>query len=161
MDDCLFDYKHLLVARYSGQICGVCVINDGEAKWDKKTIKQRIGAHYLPENQEEGFDYASEHYFEEICDKSMEPDCIELVAFCVEEGFRRKHIGNAMLDKLIELYPDKTIELTVLANNASAIELYEQKGFTNYQCDKENKGTGFAPKGLRKPMVNHMRRVPQ
>ena len=147
MDYSLFDYKNLLVARYNGQVCGVCVINDGNAKWDRNAIKERIGEKYLSKNLQEAFDYTSEHYFEEECVKGPGENAVELVAFCVDEGFRRKHIGSAMLTAMKEQYKGKKIILTVLAENATAIRMYEKNGFVKVGDTFK----GYSPKGLQRP----------
>ena len=156
MDDSLFDYKNLLVARYNGEICGVCVLNPGDAEWNTEAIRKRIGNKYLPEYQEDGFKYTSETYFEDVCDQTKTvKDTVELVAFCVDEGYRRKHIGAAMLTTLIDLYKDKTIRLTVLSDNKAAITLYRKKGFRQVGAEFP----GYAAKGLRKPMCMKMEKV--
>ena len=157
MDYSLFDYKHLIVARCCGQVCGVCVVNDGEAKWNRTTIRERIGEKYLPKNQEDAFNYTSEHYFEAECNKSMDDHSVELVALCVEKGFRRKNVGSAMLTKLTEMYKDKTIRLTVLADNHGAIHMYEKKGFTIVG----DKFSGYAPQGLEQPDCYLMEKLPR
>ncbi|QTE67644.1 GNAT family N-acetyltransferase [Clostridiales bacterium] len=154
MDNCLFDYQHLLVARSFGQICGVCVFNCGDAQWDREAIKKRVGDKYLPTNQLEGFDYASEKYFEDICKRKDGEEWIELVACCVEEGFRGKGIGEEMLQKLIQLNPGKTIRLTALADNEAAIALYKNNNFKTIEDNKD----GFAPRGLHAPKCIVMER---
>ena len=156
MDNCLFDYQHLLVARSFGQICGVCVFNDGSAQWNVDEIKKRIGEKYLPANQQEGFDYASEEYFKDICKQEGYEDCIELVACCVEEGFRGKGIGEKMLEQLIKDNAKKKIRLTALADNSTAIDLYKKMGFVTTVEEKK----GFSPRGLHRPKCVEMERKP-
>ena len=55
MDGSLFDYKNLLVARYNGQVCGICLVYDGSSTWDTEAIKRRIGKDLLPDRIDEGF----------------------------------------------------------------------------------------------------------
>lgn len=158
MDDSLFDYKNLFVARYCGEVCGVCVLNPGDAQWDTDAIRKRIGTQYLPENQEEAYRFTSAHYFQDECDQRKAlSDTVKLVAFCVEAGFRRKGIGQAMLSKLIETYKDRSIRLTVLQDNKAAIALYEKMGFKQ-EGEAE---PGFAAKGLARPNCIRMVRKPQ
>lgn len=154
MDKSLLDYKNLLVARYNGQVCGVCLISDGTGKWDMEKIKKRVGSDLLPERQEEGFIHASDHYFGKFYEEKPDPNTIELVACCVDEGFRRKHIATALLTELIQQYGNKNIRLEVLCNNDAAIKLYEKYGFAR----TGNAFDGFAPEGLQAPKCYQMER---
>ena len=155
MDGSLFDYRNLIVARYNGQVCGVCLIYDGQSKWYAEAIKKRIGKDLLPERIEEGFNHASKEYFEKLTPEMLGKDTVELVAFSVEEGFRRKLVGKRMLEAVIQKYQGKTIILDVLARNKEAIRLYENVGFA-----KQGKVfPGFAPEGLKAPECWRMIRI--
>lgn len=154
MDNSFFDYKNLLVARYNGQVCGVCLVYDGDSVWDTEAIKKRIGPDLLPERIEEGFQHASKEYFAKHTPETLAPDTIELVACGVDEGFRRKKVAKRMLEKLIELYQEKTIVLDVLADNKEAIHLYESVGFVKQGMEF----SGFAPEGLKAPACWRMTR---
>jgi len=152
MDGNLFDYKNLLVARYNGQVCGVCLVYDGSSTWDAEAVKKRIGTDLLPERIEEGFHHASKEYFEKHTPETIGPNTVELVACGVDEGFRRKRVARHMLETLIEMHQGKTIVLDVLASNQEAIHLYESVGFV-----KQGKEfAGFAPEGLKAPMCWRM-----
>ena len=48
---------------------------------------------------------------------------------CVREDHRGKGIGRFLLEKVIEMAGANNIELTVLANNISAVRLYQNHGF--------------------------------
>ena len=152
MDNSLFDYKNFFVARYNGQVCGICLVSDGNATWNKEACIKRIGKQYLPDNIVEGFSHASDDYFSHYCNGDLGEDAIEIVAFSVHEGFRRKGIASRLLDEVIEEYKNKKIQLTVLASNDIAISLYSSKGFVKIGEPTE----GFAPLGLQKPMVYKM-----
>lgn len=154
MDGCLLDYKNLIVARYNGQVCGVCLVSDGEGKWNKEAIRKRIGPDLLPERIVEGFNHASDEYFSQFHKEHPDENKVEIVAFCVEEGFRRKHVGSALLSFVVEKYGEKTIILTVLADNTAAISLYKHHGFAVINEKKE----GFAPVGLHCPDCMEMER---
>lgn len=152
MDGSLFDYKNFYVARYNGQICGICLISDGTGQWDISRIKRRIGNDLMPLRQEAGFEYASKKYFQSFCGGVTKASEIEIVACAVDEGFRRKHIADAMLHSLEDYYSNKDIRLSVLRDNASAIELYKKHGFKQ----EGEKYPGFAPMGLQRPDVINM-----
>ncbi len=154
MDGSLFDYKNLLVARFNGQVCGVCLLSDGKSSWDKEAIRKRVGSDLLSESLLEGFNHASKNYFETFENNPLK-NAIEVVACCVDEGFRRKHVASAMLTELNKRFGNKIIRLTVLDGNNAAIDLYEKKGFVKVGEPVE----GFAPLGLRKPMCIKMERA--
>ena len=155
MDGSLLDYKNFLVARFNGQVCGICLLSDGKSSWDRNAIINRVGKELFSENLLEGFNHASKEYFESFENNPLK-DSIEIVACCVDEGFRRKRIASAMLTELINRFGNKIIRLTVLENNYSAIQLYEKKGFVKVGESIE----GYAPLGLRKPMCIKMERKP-
>lgn len=147
MDGSLLDYRNLLIARYNGQVCGVCLTSDGTGKWDKDAIRNRIGKDLLPDRLMEGFNHSSDDYFSKFYKENPSTDSIEIVAFSVDEGFRRKHIGSALMTEVVKRYGKKNITLDVLSDNKAAIKLYEKRGFS-----KEGRSfEGFAPYGLRPP----------
>lgn len=150
MDGSVLDYRNLIVARYNGEVCGVCIVNDGYGKWETESIEKRIGADLLSASIKDGFHHASNEYFSKLAD--VEDNMIELVACCVDDGFRRKSVATEMLNYLIEQFGDKRIRLTVLENNEAAIDLYEKHGFRKIKSDVD----GFAPAGLKKPKCNIM-----
>ncbi len=156
MDGCLFDYKNMIVARYNGQVCGVCLMYDGTGEWDAGRIENRIGKDLMPDRIKEGFANASENYFRKIVSDDLKNDTVELVACSVDEGFRRKGIGRKMLLAMAEKYSEKTIILDVLCENTIAIRLYESVGFVK---QGEPFG-GFAPEGLEAPMCWRMIKKP-
>lgn len=138
----LLDDKNIVVARYNGQIAGICLLSDGTCKWNTKEMIRRIG-NLLP--SVESFAYASEHYFSKL---NQRTDTIEIVACCVDNGFRRKHIASAMLTEILQEYQNSRIELSVLSENEDAIRLYEKLGFVKVGVSFE----GFASPGQKKPL---------
>jgi len=154
MDRYVFDYKNLLLARYNGHVCGVCLFSDGEAVWNGEAIRERLGKDDLAKQRQEGFDHAESDYFKHITERNPGENHIELVACCVDEGYQRKGVAKAMLDKLVEIAGDRPIRLTVLFDNEAAINLYSKKGFTVIEDDID----GFSPKGLIPPKCKIMER---
>lgn len=152
MDGSLLDYRNLIVARYNGQVCGVALMSDGTSDWDKDAIRTRVGTELLPERLLEGFNHASDKYFSKFKKDNPDQDEIEIVAFCVDEGFRRKKIGSALLGEVVKRFAERKITLVSLDDNAAAIHLYETKGFSKEPETFE----GFAPAGLRRPICCRM-----
>ncbi len=157
MDGSLLDYKYLLVARYNREVCGVCLISDGNGKWETEAITKRIGPDWLPEQYIEGFNHASKDYFGKLYHPNQNDDAVELVALCVNEGFRRKRVATALMNGLIKEYGSKTLYLTVLADNEAAITLYKKFGFVIRETKEPV--LGFASEGLQKPECYIMERI--
>lgn len=177
MNGTIFDYQNIIVARYNGQVCGVCIVydpekyDDHEKRFDMDLIRTRLGPDFSDNGPlKEGFDDVEGRYFKTIgTDKNKKgkkgktEKTVELVVCCVDEGFRRHDVASTMLDTIIEeLYADKNIILTVLADNEPAIKLYKNKGF-DYKDTEKIKGKdvpikekGFAAKGLKEPEVYKM-----
>lgn len=156
MDNSLFDYNYLYLARYNGQVCGTVCLYTGDSRWEKDRIVKRIGKDFLStEAREEGFEHASREYFEAYNNNSFPKDTVELVAVCVEEGFRNKGIAKKMLEKLFEeeVCKGKKIMLTALKDNTGAIDLYKALNFKEISSTNR----GFGPKG-REPEIIKMER---
>ena len=157
MDGSLFDYNNLFLARYNGQVCGVVCLYTGSSKWDKDRIVKRIGPNSLStEAREEGLEYVSNEYFSMYKPDSLPENTIELVAVCVEEGFRNKGIAKTMMEELFktDICKDKKIRLTALKDNIGAIQFYEDLKFRQTGEDK----LGFGQKG-QKPITIEMERL--
>ena len=152
MDGSILDYRNLYLARYNGQVCGVCLTYDGQSRWDTEAVRKRIGEDLLPPRIEEGFDHAARAYFGKLTPENLEPDTVVIVALSVDEGFRRKQVGKRLLEAVIAEHKGKTIVLDVLCDNRAAIKLYESTGFV-----KQGEAfPGFAPEGMKAPMCWRM-----
>lgn len=74
-------------------------------------------------------------------------DKAEILNFCVDEKFRKKGIGNELLNYILNILKDKnvkTLTLEVRESNENAIALYTKNGFIkgyiryNYYKNTEN-----------------------
>lgn len=166
MNGTIFDYKNLVVARYNEQVCGVCIVFDpSDYKGNSKSasmesIRKRLGPTFQDSQLQEGFDYVAKEYLSHVVKDIDEKNAVELVVCSVDEGFRRQKVASNMLNYIFddEKYNNKTIQLTVLAENEAARNLYLNNGF-DYIYDE--KGIieitkGFAAEGLEKPEVCRM-----
>ena len=134
----------------------MCIACNGSEEWPQEKIKNRIGSEYMQGQLEEGFDYASEHYFSKI-GKNSTNDYAELVVCSVNQGFRRIHVASDMIEFIlnskVKLEKEK-IRLSVLSDNKAAIRTYESKQFYSIA---ENV-PGFAAYGLDPPLTIIMER---
>lgn len=121
----LFHPDNLALALHGEDICGILLYNKDGAVWDRVQCADLVQG-TVPSN--ENFDYVSEVYFSV---ESVTPpeDHIEVIACCVMPEFRNMGVGKRMLDWLVSEYFEYTLTLDVLANNSSAIGLYQKCGF--------------------------------
>ena len=131
----------------------------------QKAIRKRLGPDFQDSQLQEGFDYVAKEYLSHVVSDIKDENTLELVVCCVDEGFRRHNVASEMLKFIFnnENYKNKTIQLTVLAENEAARKLYSQNGFVyKYEIiDGEEQieiRKGFAAEGLERPDVCKMYR---
>ena len=148
MENSLLDYNNLLLARYNGKVCGVCLFLTDKCDWNDTEIKKRLGEGFFNEEREEEFDYVYEKYIKEVTEhNACDYDYVELVALGVDDGYRRKGFARKMLAELYKESGGKPIRLTAISENTAAIALYEDDGFIEVKDKKDI--DGFAPKGCK------------
>ena len=164
MNNTIFDYKNIVVAKYNEQICGICMSSEPShqpKEQMQKTIgliRKRLGEEFQKGQLQEGFTYAADNYFKKI-GTDLPENTIEIVALCVDEGFRRKGVASRLLEYVIndEKNKGKDFVLTVLQDNETAIKLYKKYGFKDI-TDRSN-DRGFAAEGLERPYIYVMKRT--
>ena len=75
------------------------------------------------------------NYIEGLIKEVRESDFAYISNVCVDEKYRGMHIGNILLNYVIEVYKErlyKEIVLDVLADNPGAIKLYQNLGFEQF-----------------------------
>lgn len=124
-----FAREHMYVAKSDGRVAGVLC-------WFDKTVVNTFPYHQLAEEHPElpdSFLYTCEHYFEtvshNIVGQADTQEGIYIHAFCVAPNFRRRGIGKKLLKRVVSDHKDRDQYLHVLANNQSAIHLYQSFGF--------------------------------
>ena len=126
-DKFFFNINNLYVATYNDSIIGVVCIIDKNANLNYDYSK------LIEKN--ENYKFTIENYIYGLIDEVKESNFAYISNVCVDEKYRGQHIGNYMLNKIIEIYKDKLydeIVLDVLAQNPSAIKLYQNLGFKQF-----------------------------
>lgn len=125
----LFDPKHTLVAEEDGKLLGILIYADNTiAPWNTEEVKKII--ELLGLKKPNYFDRVNERYMEPVVEAAINlPDGVVEAELCATDApARGKGIATKMFEKFLSL-PYKEQRLTVLANNPSAIHVYEKMGF--------------------------------
>ena len=124
--NCVFHASNIRVAVIGGTIAGAAVIFDktATAKIDPSEI--RAVYRRLPAS----FDDVCSRYFNSL-PSYITPgaDDLYIACICVSAEYRKQRIGEILLKNLIAENKGRKLSLHVLADNASAISLYEKYGF--------------------------------
>ena len=128
-DKFFFNYQHLYVAieKSSNEIVGVvCVVDKNtDLGYDYSKLKA----------YNERYCFTIVNYIEGLIKEVKDADFAYISNVCVDENYRGMHIGNYMVQSIIEIYKNKLfkeIVLDVLADNPSAIKLYQNLGFEQF-----------------------------
>lgn len=122
----LFDYRRMIVGLIDGHIKAVILYSEPGICWNQQQCEEAVRMH-LPDIS--AFRYVSQAYFSQEAAVEQE-HFIELVACCVAPEARRQGLASRMLQFLINEKKGHMIGLDVLADNVSAIALYEKWGFS-------------------------------
>lgn len=152
-DDGMFCKENLYVYMSGEDIVGLILWNKGPMKWNPSLffmVAQNSGVQLVEENViAVSKDYVDDKYSE---DTRLAEQGISLINICVDGRMRGQGIGRRMMTDFIMEHPNEPMELCVLADNASAIKLYENMGFKIV-----NEAPGFSLTE-QKPKVYDMKR---
>ena len=128
-DKFFFNINNLYISinKDNNDIVGViCIVNKNtDLDYDYSALKAK----------NERYCFTIVNYIEGLIKEVKESDFAYISNVCVDEKYRGKHIGNIMLNHVIEIYKEKlfkSIVLDVLANNPGAIKLYQNLGFEQF-----------------------------
>lgn len=128
-DRFFFNINHLYIAlnKNNGDIVGlICILDKSiDLNYDYSKLK----AH------NERYCFTIVNYIEELIKEVKESDFAYISNVCVDEKYRGMHIGNIMMNHVIEIYKEKLykeVVLDVLKENPGAIKLYQNLGFEQF-----------------------------
>ena len=128
-DKFFFNINNLYVAYLDSceEIVGLTCIVDKGVNLDYNYNKlKKINARYK---------FTIENYIEGLIKEVKESEFAYISNVCVDEEYRGRHIGNYMVNAIIDIYKDKLfkeIVLDVVAANPGAIKLYQNLGFEQF-----------------------------
>ena len=128
--DTMFCKDNLFACYYKDQIIGLILWVRGELFWDYKQFVQEavsIGINLSPKNVEAVSNAYIGNRYTSV--KENEETKISLINVCVNESFRGKGIGSFLMDSFIRQHSEEAMELCVLKENDSAVQLYLRKNF--------------------------------
>lgn len=122
-----FYYKNLFVAIKDNNIVGVvCIVDKStDLNYDYSKLK----------SYNERYCFTIVNYIEGLIKEVENADFAYISNVCVDEHYRGMHIGNYMVNTIIEIYKNdmfKKIVLDCLADNPGAIKLYQNLGFEKF-----------------------------
>lgn len=123
-DKFFYNINNLYIATIDDQIVGLICVVDKETDLDYDYEKLR--------NKNERYRLTIDKYISGMIEEVKKEDFAYISNVCVDQNYRGQHIATFMLEKLKNIYVEKYYEkifLEVLADNPSAIHLYEKMGF--------------------------------
>ena len=131
-----FNGNNLFVADSGGKTVGIiCAVRGGNEYSFSDGLK-------YPERLSERVKITDEGYFIPLAHENKELEGYNITNVCIAEDYRRKGIGEKMLERFLETIGNETAYLVVLSDNYPAISLYKKYGFKQIE-EKE----GFKPYG--------------
>ena len=125
LSDTIYNKDNIFVASRDNNIVGIVVINKSPIKIN---LADFIGA-FEKANViiDENFEKVLKEYYLPL---ETEPDGYHISNMCVDEMYRGQGIGRALLENIKPyLDPTKDIYIECLADNETALAVYESEGF--------------------------------
>lgn len=121
--DNLFSMEHLWVALWEDRIVGVCcMIPCGRRMRFLEDLA-------LSEEQTQRLSLAYEGYFLPLMEESETFEGFNITNVCVDSAYRGRGIGETLLKECLSSSDGSVVHLDVIADNLTAIRLYERMGF--------------------------------
>lgn len=121
--NCIFNIEHIAVVTDNDDIIGIaCVIPCAK----NLTFSEKIE---IPKRLADNFRLVKQGYFEPLIEESLSYNGFNIVNICVDEKYRGKGAGSALISYCIDNYGSKTLHLDVIASNEPAVRLYKKFGF--------------------------------
>lgn len=124
-----FNINNLYIAieQNTNTIVGVTCIVDKSVDLDYDYTKLK--------KVNERYSFTIDNYITKLIEEVKESSFAYISNVCVDENYRGRHIGNYMINNIINIYKEKLfkeIVLDVIAANPGAIKLYENLGFEQF-----------------------------
>ena len=124
--DSMFALKNLFVCEYAGKVVGLILWHEGPLNWCTKPLRKAL--HNCGYEIPAQLDAVEQEYVSGYEEKTH-AETISLLNVCVDPEMRGHEIGKRMLRAFQQEHANAPMELCVLSDNGSAIQLYESCGF--------------------------------
>lgn len=128
--DAMFAKGNLFVLSDADEIVGLILWHKGSMKWDLQEIlaaaRRESILLYAEDVKKVSKEYVDSQYMARDENKN---DTISVINVCVKRGLRGCGAATYMMNCFIADHMKENMELTVLADNVHAIELYKKFGF--------------------------------
>ena len=131
MEKNVFYYKNIFIALVDDKIVGICCIVPNKKKLE---FSERLR---LSDELLQKIEGTVKGYFKPLLKEIAELDGYNVVNLCVDESFRNLGIGKKLLNYSISQVETKEVYLDVIADNTSAIRVYQALSF---EVEKEYEG---------------------
>ena len=151
--DEMFSKDNLYVVERDKDVIGLILWYKGELIWNPESLL-KIAEYKKIRLDKEKIELVRKEYVES-CYKNNElsiRETVSLINVCVGKEMRGLGIGSMLLKSFINNHIGEEMELTVLANNAPAVKLYQKFGFKTV---RKEEGFALVPK---KPLCLTMQR---
>ena len=131
MEKNVFYYKNIFIALVDDKIVGICCIVPNKKNLE---FSERLR---LSDELLQKIEGTVKGYFKPLLKEIAELDGYNVVNLCVDESFRNLGIGKKLLNYSISQVETKEVYLDVIADNTSAIRVYQALSF---EVEKEYEG---------------------
>jgi len=154
-NDEMFRKENIFVCLAGEDIIGLILWYKGYMNWDVRAFLKTARQLGVNLSQDTVFAVGKEYVAEKYSETPLEGDVsIALINICVDEKMRGQGIGKKMMTDFIRKHSFVKMELCVLADNLSAVRLYQNMGF---QIIRETQGFSLTEA---KPSCYDMVRLP-
>ena len=153
--DPMFSKNNLFLMLYEDEIVGLILWYKGILNWSPKCIIE-VASEKEIDLDRFNLDLVRNEYIHARYSTGAESSKnLALINVCIKERFRHRGIGAIILSNFVNIHRGDTLELTVLADNTSAISLYRKQGFKIF-----SETEGFSLNSV-KPRCFIMKREPE
>lgn len=128
--DTMFAKRNLFVAEEQGEIIGLILWHRGRLLWDTKPLLDIAARNNVALTEENVENVKREYVDSSYADgETARENGLFVINVCVKKEKRGISVGHDMLESFLQTHNNEKIELTVLADNDTAVRLYRKCGF--------------------------------
>jgi GNAT superfamily N-acetyltransferase len=123
----IFSHENVVSLKYDGEVIAIAYyIDSGSVPENTSLLPFFRECNIIPAPTHA---YAHTNYIQQVILESQALEGIHLICFCVNPAFRNRKLGSLLMQEFIGRFGGRKIYLEVLADNLSAVGLYQKFGF--------------------------------